>query len=89
MAKFLFSGDSKAIWVTWDGSLMFSGGPVSVFEGENKIGEFNSMEEIKAGKSFNLTSGGSIRVYYAKVFWFIWGVKVELNGKPLRGAQVQ
>lgn len=88
MANFKFTGENKSFFVTWKGLKMFGDGPVQVWVGEEVIGEFNSMDEIKAGKDFKLADGGLLRVYYKKVFWFIWAVAMELNGNEIKGSQV-
>jgi len=88
MAKFKFTNENKSFFVTWNGLKMFSAGPVQVLCGEAVVGEFSTMEEIKVGKEFKLTEGGTLRVYYKKVFWIIWSIAVELNGKEIKGSQI-
>lgn len=88
MANFKFTGENKSFFVTWEGLKMFASGPVQVWSEEEVIGEFTTMESIKAGKEFKLAEGGSLRVYYKKVFWFIWAIAMELNGKEIKGSQV-
>jgi len=93
MAKFEFISAkpeaTKSFYVAWQGMRMFSASPLQVFEGDELVGEFTNMDEFKSGKNFNLSSGGTIRVYYKKVFLFIYAIKVELNGEEVKGSQIE
>ncbi|KKR07921.1 MAG: hypothetical protein UT32_C0005G0020 [Parcubacteria group bacterium GW2011_GWC2_39_14] len=87
MNKFNFVSGDRTFVVAWEGMKMFAGnGVVQVFEKDQLLGQFVSMDELKAGKMFR-TSNGELRVSYAKVFWFIWAIKVELNGQVIKGTQ--
>ncbi|KKQ80034.1 MAG: hypothetical protein UT02_C0017G0017 [Parcubacteria group bacterium GW2011_GWC2_38_7] len=87
MNKFNFVSGDSTFSVAWEGLKMFTNnGTVQVFEKDQLLGQFVSMDEIKAGKNFR-TSKGELRVSYQKVFWFIWAVKVELDGQVLKGQQ--
>jgi|GEM_PF-1722407 len=87
MNKFIFKSGDRIFYVVWDGLKMFANnGTVRVLEGDRLLGEFVSMEDIKAGKMFKTSDGLDLRVVYEKVFWFISAIRVEFNGQKLKGA---
>jgi len=88
MNKFNFVSGDRTFVVAWEGMKMFAGnGVVQVFENNQLLGQFVNMDELKAGKIFKTSDGQELRVSYSKVFWFIWAIKVELNGQVIKGTQ--
>lgn len=88
MNKFNFVSGDRTFVVAWEGMKMFVGnGVVKVFEKDQLLGQFVSMDEFKVGKIFKTSDGQELRVSYSKVFLFIWAIKVELNGQVIKGMQ--
>jgi hypothetical protein len=90
ITKFQFTDvvNGRNFIVTWPGMRMFSAGPVKVLENETLLGEFQTTEEIMAGKEFRASDGKTIRVVYEKVFWFISAINVYLEGQKIMGSQM-
>lgn len=76
----------KTISVEWEGMKMFGAGSVKVYAENEVMGEFASMTELQAGKTFK-SGNDDVRVIYEKVFWFINAINVYLNDEKLSGQQ--
>jgi hypothetical protein len=90
MAKFSFphKESGKNIVVDYDGVKMFSSGPIKCYADDQLMGEINNMEAFKVGKIFDVDGVGEVRVFYRKVFLFIWAIAVEVGGTRVSGSQV-
>lgn len=88
MSAYKYQNGNRAFFVKWEGFKMFTQGPLRVYDGDQELGQINSMDELKAGREFSLEDGGSIRVSYHKLFWFIWVIKLSHNGQDVKVEQV-
>lgn len=90
MPAFIFPAKEKdlSFIVTWSGFRIKENTKVDVLVEDKTdrrlLGSFNILEEVKQGREFK-DGGHRIFVRYRKVFWFIWGFEVTLDGAKLKG----
>ncbi len=88
MAKFIFRGEqNRKFYLGWQGLRHSDTNPAIVSEGSSVLGNVTTTE-LKQGKEFKLSDGGTLKVQLVRKFLIVEMIEVYLNGQKLKGNEV-